>query len=101
MSLVQFYIPSEVARECVAVLGDMGNVQFRDMNQNVSSFQRAFVKEIRSYDQVERQLKYLTGLIQKQEIKIRANDHDELIMPPSTDYRQFYDSPSHLSASAL
>lgn len=32
MSLVQLYIPIEVAQPCVAELGELGKVQFRDVS---------------------------------------------------------------------
>lgn len=31
MSLVQLYIPTEVAHDTVAGLGELGNVQFKDV----------------------------------------------------------------------
>lgn len=31
MSLVQLYIPTEVAHDTVAELGELGNVQFKDV----------------------------------------------------------------------
>jgi V-type H+-transporting ATPase subunit a len=101
MSLVQFYIPSEVARDCVGILGDMGDVQFKDMNKNLNSFQRAFVKEIRNFDQVEKQLKYLLNLIKKQDIKIHTRAFDYLIKPASTDFQHFYNTESNLTSRQL
>lgn len=32
MSLVQLYIPSEVAHDTISELGEMGNVQFKDVS---------------------------------------------------------------------
>jgi V-type H+-transporting ATPase subunit a len=32
MSLIQLYIPAEVAQPCVAELGELGKVQFRDVS---------------------------------------------------------------------
>lgn len=101
MSLVQFYIPSEVARDCVAILGDMGDVQLKDMNKNVNSFQRSFVKEIRNFDQCDKQINYLSSLIKKQNIKIHTRDFDHLIKPPSIDFQQFSNSESHLTSRQL
>jgi hypothetical protein len=34
MSLTQMFIPSEVAHTCVAELGELGKVQFRDVSKN-------------------------------------------------------------------
>jgi V-type H+-transporting ATPase subunit a len=33
MSLVQLFIPAEVAHTCVAELGELGKVQFRDVKR--------------------------------------------------------------------
>ena len=101
MSLVQFYIPSEVARDCIAILGDMGDVQFKDMNKNVNSFQRAFVKEIRTFDQCEKQIKYLSNSIKKQNIHLPTTSYDHLVNPPSVDYHIFESSQNHLTSSQL
>ncbi|GJJ71604.1 V-type H+-transporting ATPase subunit a [Entomortierella parvispora] len=73
MSLIQLYIPAEVAQPTVSELGELGLVQFRDLNPDVNAFQRAFVGEIRRFDEMERQLRFFTSQIEKAEIPIRAS----------------------------
>ncbi|KAI1317323.1 H(+)-transporting V0 sector ATPase subunit a [Mortierella claussenii] len=71
MSLIQLYIPAEVAQPTVSELGELGLVQFRDLNPDVNAFQRAFVGEIRRFDELERQLRFFTSQIEKAEIPVR------------------------------
>jgi len=73
MSLIQLYIPAEVAQPTVSELGELGLVQFRDLNPDVNAFQRAFVGEIRRFDEMERQLRFFTSQIEKAEIPVRTN----------------------------
>ncbi|KAJ7895826.1 V-type ATPase 116kDa subunit family-domain-containing protein [Mycena leptocephala] len=42
MSLVQLFVPTEVAHDTVAELGELGNVQFKDLNPSINPFQRSF-----------------------------------------------------------
>ncbi|KAF9182430.1 H(+)-transporting V0 sector ATPase subunit a [Haplosporangium sp. Z 767] len=72
MSLIQLYIPAEVAQPTVAELGELGLIQFRDLNPDVNAFQRAFVNEIRRFDEMERRLRFFTSQIEKAEIPVRS-----------------------------
>ncbi|KNC97988.1 uncharacterized protein SPPG_06975 [Spizellomyces punctatus DAOM BR117] len=74
MSLIQLYIPLEIAQPTVAELGELGQVEFRDLNPNVNAFQRAFVNEIRRLDEMERKLRFLESQIHKAEIPVRPLD---------------------------
>uniref|UniRef100_A0A8B9ZL87 V-type proton ATPase subunit a n=1 Tax=Anas platyrhynchos TaxID=8839 RepID=A0A8B9ZL87_ANAPL len=57
MSLMQLFLQVEAAYCCVAELGELGLVQFRDLNGNVNSFQRKFVNEVRRCESLERILR--------------------------------------------
>lgn len=65
MTLCQIYFQSEAAYSCVAQLGELGIVQFRDLNPNVNAFQRKFVNEVRRCEEMERKLRFLESEIHK------------------------------------
>ncbi|UMM24892.1 hypothetical protein L5515_004911 [Caenorhabditis briggsae] len=68
MCLAQLYLQSDASYQCVAELGELGLVQFRDLNPDVSSFQRKYVNEVRRCDEMERKLRFLEREIKKDQI---------------------------------
>ncbi|KAJ6582039.1 V-type ATPase, V0 complex, 116kDa subunit family [Mycena capillaripes] len=66
MSLVQLFVPTEVAHDTVAELGELGNVQFKDLNPSINPFQRSFVGEIRRIDEMARRVRFFASQIDKE-----------------------------------
>uniref|UniRef100_A0A9J7YBC3 V-type proton ATPase subunit a n=2 Tax=Cyprinus carpio TaxID=7962 RepID=A0A9J7YBC3_CYPCA len=59
MCLVQLFLQAGSAYNCVSELGELGLVEFRDLNPNVNAFQRKFVSEVRRCEEMEKTFKYL------------------------------------------
>ncbi|XP_032384303.1 V-type proton ATPase 116 kDa subunit a isoform X1 [Etheostoma spectabile] len=57
--LVQLFLQSGSAYNCVSELGELGLVEFRDLNPNVNAFQRKFVGEVRRCEELEKTLTFL------------------------------------------
>uniref|UniRef100_A0A0N7ZA30 V-type proton ATPase subunit a n=1 Tax=Scylla olivacea TaxID=85551 RepID=A0A0N7ZA30_SCYOL len=70
MALCQLFLSSEAAYNCVSEIGEVGLVQFRDLNPDVNAFQRKFVHEVRRCDEMDRKLRYLEKEILKDKLQI-------------------------------
>ncbi|XP_053512585.1 V-type proton ATPase 116 kDa subunit a 4 isoform X5 [Artibeus jamaicensis] len=70
MCLSQLFLQAEAAYCCVAELGELGLVQFKDLNVNVNSFQRKFVNEVRRCESMERILRFLEDEM-KNEVEVQ------------------------------
>ncbi|XP_075889133.1 T cell immune regulator 1, ATPase H+ transporting V0 subunit a3b [Nelusetta ayraudi] len=57
--LVQLFLQSGSAYNCVSELGELGLVEFRDLNPNVNAFQRKFVGEVRRCEELEKTFSFL------------------------------------------
>ena len=93
MSLVQLIVPTEVAHDTIAELGELGNVEFKDvsgifatplqctgfstiigfhaalriqLNPTVNPFQRSFVGEVRRTDEMARRVRFFASQIEKE-----------------------------------
>uniref|UniRef100_A0A4W5JDV9 V-type proton ATPase subunit a n=1 Tax=Hucho hucho TaxID=62062 RepID=A0A4W5JDV9_9TELE len=62
MCLAQLFLQSGSAYDCISELGEMGLVEFRDINPSVNSFQRRFVSEIKRCEEMERILGEVTEM---------------------------------------
>ncbi|XP_064472298.1 V-type proton ATPase 116 kDa subunit a 1-like isoform X2 [Ornithodoros turicata] len=82
MTLCQLFLQSEAAYACVSELGELGLVQFRDLNPDVNAFQRKFVNEVRRCDEMERKLRFLEKEIKKDGIPmLDIGDNPEAPQP--------------------
>jgi len=63
MQLVQLFFQMEAAHDTIDELGEVGLVQFKDLNPDVNAFQRNFVNEVRRADEMERRLTYFQDQI--------------------------------------
>ncbi|KAG7334794.1 hypothetical protein KOW79_001390 [Hemibagrus wyckioides] len=70
MTLAQLFLQSESAYCCVSELGEIGMVQFRDLNPDVNIFQRKFVNEVRRCEEMDRKLRFVEKEIKKADIPI-------------------------------
>lgn len=68
MQLSQLFLQSESSYNTVAELGELGLVQFKDLNPDVNAFQRKFINEVRRCDEMQRKLRYLEKEIRKDNI---------------------------------
>jgi V-type H+-transporting ATPase subunit a len=84
MQLSQLFLQSESAYNTVAELGELGLVQFRDLNPDVNAFQRKFINEVRRCDEMQRKLRYLEKEIKKDNIPMLETG-DNLEAPQQKD----------------
>ncbi|XP_075033006.1 V-type proton ATPase 116 kDa subunit a 1 isoform X4 [Mixophyes fleayi] len=70
MTLAQLFLQSEAAYCCVSELGELGKVQFRDLNPDVNVFQRKFVNEVRRCEEMDRKLRFVEKEIKKASMPI-------------------------------
>ncbi|XP_015782612.1 V-type proton ATPase 116 kDa subunit a [Tetranychus urticae] len=70
MKLCQLFLQSEAAYFCIAELGELGLVQFRDLNPDVYLFHRKFISEVMRCQEIERKLNILEKEIKKDDIPI-------------------------------
>jgi len=66
MQLVQLFVQIEAARDTIDELGKLGLIQFRDLNPEVSSFQRNFVNEVKRCDEMLRKLRFFSEMLTKE-----------------------------------
>ncbi|KAI5613392.1 V-type proton ATPase 116 kDa subunit a isoform 2 [Silurus asotus] len=72
--LAQLFLQSGSAYECISELGELGLVEFRDLNPSVNTFQRKFVNEIKRSEEMERILGYLLREIKKSDIALPEDE---------------------------
>lgn len=76
MALVEVYVPSEESRHILHEIGNLGLMQFKDLNSGVNEFQRAFVQELRTLDNIERQYTFLKSALDKKGISLNAHPYE-------------------------
>lgn len=69
--LVQLIIPAEAARDTMAALGDVGLLQFKDLNPDKSPFQRTYANQVKVCDEMARKLRFFEAELEKAEITPR------------------------------
>ncbi|XP_076851677.1 V-type proton ATPase 116 kDa subunit a [Brachyhypopomus gauderio] len=70
MTLAQLYLQTESAYSCVSELGEVGMVQFRDLNPDVNVFQRKYVNEVRRCEEMNRILRFVEKEIRHANIPV-------------------------------
>ena len=83
MQLVQMIVPAEAAHDTVTALGEVGLVQFRDLNPDRSAFQRTYANQVKRCDEMLRKLRFFAEQTSKA----------GLVNVPMTDVN---DKPYHL-----
>ncbi|KAI4820358.1 hypothetical protein KUCAC02_028342 [Chaenocephalus aceratus] len=74
MCLAQLFLQSGSAYDCISELGELGLVEFRDLNPSVTTFQRKHVNEIKKCEEMERILGYLLREVKKADISLPERD---------------------------
>ncbi|KAF5751514.1 Vacuolar proton ATPase A1 isoform 3 [Tripterygium wilfordii] len=65
MTFVQLIMPVESAHRAISYLGELGLLQFRDLNDDKSPFQRTFVNQVKRCGEMSRKLRFLKDQINK------------------------------------
>lgn len=58
-------IPAEAAHDTITALGEVGMLQFKDLNADKSAFQRGYANQIKRCDEMARQVRFFMDELEK------------------------------------
>lgn len=58
MEYISLIVNEDVAHDCIQQLGDLGVIQFTDLNGDLTPFQRRYVSYVKRCDEMERKMRY-------------------------------------------
>jgi len=70
-------IPAEAAYETIVSLGDVGLVQFVDLNSHTSAFQRTYATEVKRCDEMTRILRFFKEQVEKEDLPSSSTNFDD------------------------
>lgn len=70
MAMCQLMLHVDAAFDCVSELGELGMVQFKDLNSDALHFRKKYVSEIRRCEKLERNLSFLMHEMKQRDIEI-------------------------------
>eukprot|EP00252_Welwitschia_mirabilis_P011263 TRINITY_DN2534_c0_g1_i1.p1 TRINITY_DN2534_c0_g1~~TRINITY_DN2534_c0_g1_i1.p1 ORF type:complete len:818 (-),score=151.87 TRINITY_DN2534_c0_g1_i1:210-2663(-) len=65
MNLVQLIIPVESAHTSISYLGELGLIQFKDLNSEKSPFQRHYANQVKRCSEMQRKLRFFGDQMKK------------------------------------
>jgi len=74
MSLWQLFLPIDGVYQCISGLGELGLVEFRDLNPNTTAFMRPYTQEVRRCEEMERKLRYVQAKMSKADVTVDELD---------------------------
>ncbi|XP_039144853.1 V-type proton ATPase subunit a1 [Dioscorea cayenensis subsp. rotundata] len=113
MSFVQLIIPVESAHRALSYLGELGLVQFKDLNGDKSPFQRTFVNQVKRCAEMSRKLRFFSDQISKagvtaaslpvmqpdfdlEELEVRLGEHESELIEMNTNSEKLRHSYNEL-----
>ncbi|KAH3899649.1 related to V-type proton ATPase subunit a, Golgi isoform [Saccharomycodes ludwigii] len=98
MSFIELYIPTEISRETLYLLGECGVIMFKDLNLHKSTFQRSYAFQIKKLNDIQHSLDYMDHIV-----KLHSNDTFKYLPPTITDASDTstrlnsYNNPEHMN----
>ena len=80
MHLLQVFMARDAAHDTLRELGEIGALQFRDLNHDKSSFNRPHVLEVRKCDDMLRTMRYLKEVCTNE--KLSSQKHGTAVPAP-------------------
>lgn len=87
MEYISLIVNEDAAHDCVQKLGDLGVMQFTDLNPELTPFQRRYVSYVKRCDEMERKLRYFDGELGKFNITPKSAGTIDLFLAGSADIR--------------
>lgn len=76
MSMVQLIIPVESAHRTITYLGELGLLQFKDLNAEKSPFQRTYANQVKRCAEMTRKLRFFRDQINKSGLSPTGPPHE-------------------------
>ncbi|KAL2805694.1 V-type proton ATPase 116 kDa subunit a3 isoform a [Daubentonia madagascariensis] len=96
VALVQLFLPTAAAYTCVSQLGELGLVEFRDLNASVSAFQRRFVADVRRCEELEKTFTFLQEEVRRAGLALPVPE-GRLPAPPPRDLLRIQEETDRLA----
>jgi V-type H+-transporting ATPase subunit a len=72
MEYVSVIMSQDAAHSCIRELGQMGCIQFTDLNPELTPFQRRYVAYVKRCDEIERKIRYVHGEVVKVGVPVQS-----------------------------